>query len=388
MERVKYSQVPVAVKRQVKLSLGSMPIVIPEGKDYAAGQQNPWDFGDDSDLDKRLLPTGYQGLSNVTFQNGLMTATSAQSDSYFFLSMPESIDASRYRWLSLRVRSDYYDHVDAAVDLVITWSVDGNWRQSPVMKVYPGWGMYAVDLQQYPDWSGQVDYLRLHLASIPGQTFAVDWVHLTEPQTQTLTWEVENANSNTRVSLYAVPDHSACTALTAPSSCPEGSLVIARDLIGVNSFAWDYGGLGAGQYRVIAVVDDRISALYEDTVSFKISSSGIPLPEAFSKTSPINNVYLQSGNLSLSWNSSPNADTYEYCYDTTDNAVCNTAWISAGANTSVDLSGLNAHTTYYWQVRANGPGGMTYADSSDWWHFTLPAITLPQKIFLAAVMVK
>jgi len=41
---------------------------------------------------------------------------------------------------------------------------------------------------------------------------------------------------------------------------------------------------------------------------------------------------------------------HEYCYDTTNDNACS-AWTSAGASTSVGLSGLSYATTYYWQVR-------------------------------------
>ena len=84
----------------------------------------------------------------------------------------------------------------------------------------------------------------------------------------------------------------------------------------------------------------------------------------------------QRGNLSptLSWGASTGAASYEYCYDTTNDAACS-AWTSSGANTSAALSGLTAGTTYYWQVRANNGSGTTYAEgaASAFWSFVTTA---------------
>ena len=95
-----------------------------------------------------------------------------------------------------------------------------------------------------------------------------------------------------------------------------------------------------------------------------------PAPGAFAKTSPVNaavNVPLAPV---LTWGSSAGAVSYQYCYDTIDNNACNATWISAGANTTVTLSGLTTSTTYYWQVRAVNTGGTTYANVGAWWSFS------------------
>jgi len=93
-------------------------------------------------------------------------------------------------------------------------------------------------------------------------------------------------------------------------------------------------------------------------------------PADFNKTAPTNAATEVNPNASLSWAPSDGAASYEYCYDTTDNNICDTSWISAGVKTSVSPAGLKANTPYSWQVRAVNTGGTTYADASAWGSFT------------------
>jgi len=90
-------------------------------------------------------------------------------------------------------------------------------------------------------------------------------------------------------------------------------------------------------------------------------------PASFSITSPSNAASEVNPSLTLSWEASDGAASYDYCYDTILNPVCDTSWISAGIKTSVSLAGLKAKTTYYWQVRAVNTGGTTY---STWGSFS------------------
>lgn len=92
-------------------------------------------------------------------------------------------------------------------------------------------------------------------------------------------------------------------------------------------------------------------------------------PGSFSKNSPSDGATNVSNEPTLAWESSSDADTYEYCIDTTTDNNCDN-WISNGTATEVTPSGLGSGTTYYWQVRAINTDETTEANGGSWWHFT------------------
>ena len=95
-------------------------------------------------------------------------------------------------------------------------------------------------------------------------------------------------------------------------------------------------------------------------------------PGPFGKVGPADGAIERPSSLMLSWEESARAESYEYCYDTTDDDVC-ADWVNTGTTREAEISGLLPSTTYYWQVRAVHPiGGITYADgdSTAYWSFT------------------
>jgi murein DD-endopeptidase MepM/ murein hydrolase activator NlpD len=102
------------------------------------------------------------------------------------------------------------------------------------------------------------------------------------------------------------------------------------------------------------------------SVNVDPSSSSFPAP--FNSIAPVNGATAQPTSITLSWGSSFGADTYEYCYDTTNNNICDGNWLSR-STTSVSISGLAGATTYYWQVRARNAAGTTDANGGAWWSF-------------------
>ncbi|MFN7915458.1 MAG: M64 family metallopeptidase [Vicinamibacterales bacterium] len=87
------------------------------------------------------------------------------------------------------------------------------------------------------------------------------------------------------------------------------------------------------------------------------------LPGAFGKAAPASGASGLGTSVPLSWSASSGVSRYEYCFDTTNDNACAT-WISAGTSLGVTVSGLAAGTTYYWEVRAVGTSGTTYADGA------------------------
>ena len=95
-------------------------------------------------------------------------------------------------------------------------------------------------------------------------------------------------------------------------------------------------------------------------------------PGAFSKVSPPDGASEQRPlSTVLDWEDSGGAESYVYCYDTTDDDAC-AAWVDASTESQVELDDLSENTTYYWQVRATNDLGTTYADgaSAAYWSFT------------------
>jgi len=119
-------------------------------------------------------------------------------------------------------------------------------------------------------------------------------------------------------------------------------------------------------------------ATYANSGAWRSFTTG-SAPTAFTKDSPFNGVKNKPLSLTLYWNASSGATSYEYCYDTTNNDACDGSWVNRGTARSAALSGLTAGTTYYWQARAVNSFGATYANGGAWWSFT--TLTLPGAFF-------
>jgi len=95
------------------------------------------------------------------------------------------------------------------------------------------------------------------------------------------------------------------------------------------------------------------------------------IPGSFSKSSPSNNSSSRPRNgLVLTWAASVGAVSYEYCFDSTRNGVCNSTWVSVGSARTVTLNGLGSKISYEWQVRAVNSSGTRLANNGSWWKFT------------------
>ncbi len=95
-------------------------------------------------------------------------------------------------------------------------------------------------------------------------------------------------------------------------------------------------------------------------------------PGEFARLSPVDQVDNQPVSLSLDWQNSPGASSYEYCLDTLDDDACTGGWVDAGNVSGASPGDLSFNTTYFWQVRALNSNGMTYANTgeADYWSFS------------------
>ncbi len=122
-------------------------------------------------------------------------------------------------------------------------------------------------------------------------------------------------------------------------------------------------------WQVRAINSFGMTYANDSSTAFWSFTTGLP-PANFNKISPADSAIDQPFSLTLSWNTSTGASSYETCYDTTNDHECDGAWTSTGLNTSLVISGLSEATTYYWQVRGLNAIGSMYADSETWWSFT------------------
>lgn len=83
-------------------------------------------------------------------------------------------------------------------------------------------------------------------------------------------------------------------------------------------------------------------------------------PVAFNKVGPAQNAVNRPLNVTLSWQASSRATSYEYCFATTA-ADCNT-WTTVGTARSVVKRNLLRNKTYFWHVRARNAKGATVSN--------------------------
>jgi endoglucanase len=108
---------------------------------------------------------------------------------------------------------------------------------------------------------------------------------------------------------------------------------------------------------------------FRSRLLYELEGSPKPRPGNFIKKTPEKGAKDERSNPTLTWSYSAQADSYEYCTDTSNNNACDASWISVGEQTNTSLEGLVVGTMYYWQVRASNADGNTYADNGAWGSF-------------------
>ncbi len=142
-------------------------------------------------------------------------------------------------------------------------------------------------------------------------------------------------------------------------------------------------GLAAGTtyyWQVRAVNGAGTTYANASSTSYWSFTTSLNAPGAFAKLSPTNGASGQATSLSISWETSSGATSYEYCYDISNDGACST-WTGNGTATSVSLSGLSVGTTYYWQVRATNASGSTYANGSATAYWSFATALIPPGAF-------
>jgi serine protease len=154
----------------------------------------------------------------------------------------------------------------------------------------------------------------------------------------------------------------ACAAWTSVGASRTATL---SGLAPLTTYYWQVRATGATE-----TYGDGSSAAY-----WSFTTKEAP-PGAFGKIGPVDGSADLSQPVTLSWNASPGATSYQYCVErlvSVPYSQCERSplwWGHAGTATSVSVSGLDAGSRLYWRVRALNAGGETYADgSSSAWSF-------------------
>ena len=177
-------------------------VTVPLAADYATEVLNdPWDMSQATDINNYVPSSDFVNFQNVSFSNGIFSATAKTSDPYFYLVSPPlsssqptggrwgsdyPINTSRYHILSFKM------YTDVASDLQIVWNMGNDYFGSFVItqpiNVAPGWHVYTLDLNNlvaapYASstrrWNGgPVTGLRIDPTVASGATVKFDWIAL------------------------------------------------------------------------------------------------------------------------------------------------------------------------------------------------------------------
>lgn len=173
----------------------------------------------------------------------------------------------------------------------------------------------------------------------------------TSDKTINLSW-TDGASGET---MYLIEYGSSCSTLSSLAT------------LTADTSSYQVVGLSASTsycFKVTAATSTTSAASNTATVT---TLAYVAAPTAFTKKSPASGTRPYGPGVVLQWYSSSNTISYEYCIATTK-AGC-TNWKSVGTNLFVSLT-LTLNVVYYWQVRAVGSGGTTYADSGTLWYFS------------------
>jgi hypothetical protein len=122
-------------------------------------------------------------------------------------------------------------------------------------------------------------------------------------------------------------------------------------------------------WQVRAHSGDKVYTYADNGLLWNFNTLAAP-PGAFSKVSPANGLTGQPRDLTLTWEAATGLMvSYQVCYDQTDDNTCDSGWSLPFTGTSYPLTGLDAFTTYYWQVQAANSDGTVEANDGTWWSF-------------------
>lgn len=245
-----YSETPVTINRAPTIIVNKpngLNDTIAQGNEYATRVRgDPWDMSQSTDV------AAYAGITSPVFGNGIFSGTtSVTGGSYLDLKAPSTglINPAIYQNLVFRM----YSGNQVPSGYSVWWrDLGGSWRSWNAGNVVAGWNIYSLNLASQSGWNNGVlkDQLRIYPAVLAGNSFQLDWVKLTQPNSAvyTLQWTTTNA-SNATISLY----------YDTTGSGFNGNPIVLGLSGTTTSYPWDVSALDTGNYYIYAIVDNSIN---------------------------------------------------------------------------------------------------------------------------------
>lgn len=229
------------------------------GDDYATVTGNPWDMSSRNDLDY------WVGLSDVAFNNGIMSGRTASSDGYFHLRVPTPIDTNRFHRLTFKYRYDGSFDFGAGTISRYIWSPDpfniNLYQTLDDIVVYPRWITYFLDLKKAKldsgniGWNGQMVGFRFDPLELAGRRFYVDYIRLAADdradRSFMIKWrDARGSPRPTNVSIFYDTNQSGF----------DGRVIVRnrQQVSGVNTYSWNTTSIASGTYFIYTVADDGV----------------------------------------------------------------------------------------------------------------------------------
>jgi hypothetical protein len=254
------------------------------GPDYATEvANNAWGMDSPTDMENLV------GVQNVTYNNGILKATTTQSDPRFFLNVVGSINASKYKYVTFRM------YVPGEQSIVNGWVQRFHWWYQSVndavstedMVIYEGWHNYTIDLSTAPltssgSWSGNPKTFRFDPLETPGGSVVnLDYMTLTAEQSvtqgntypviynplgggsTTVTFSYDNDTNASNGFSPALEFQQAASELAWAFGVHTVFMPIIRmpDEIPINglTYLWNTSSVAKGEYYIVATITDGIN---------------------------------------------------------------------------------------------------------------------------------
>ncbi len=185
------------------LSPGNYQIAAIDNNDYALSQlANPWDMNNENDF----FWSSRSGWENPQVSDGMFSGISNNADPFLLLNISPDhpIDANQYRYLHVQMSVSQIP--DDEPGLMVFW---GTQAATPVFHsdfelLQPGLHTYTIDLNQFPQWSGDIRALRIDpLGGANSTNITVNIQHIS--LTRTATFSTTLPTLDTLITINSTP---------------------------------------------------------------------------------------------------------------------------------------------------------------------------------------